>query len=547
MKEYAGTFLGVDSLLKQKFKLSTIIIFFVCLVVLFSLLFTDLLISHTISESIRTNQEEKAKIVSSTVAKSEIVKSSLENDKENGAIQEYTIDIQQAADVLFVVVMDMNGIRKSHPDPNKIGKHFVGGDEKAVLNGNEHISISTGTLESSLRAFTPIFNDENEQIGAVVVGISLKNVEQALERSHKNILIGSILGILVGIIGAVFLARYIKKILFGLEPSAIAKIHEERNTMLQSVHEGIIAVDKNSIITVVNTSALRTFTNMGLSGNPVGMKLTDYFPLSKLERVLKTGKSEKDEEITVNGVTLLSNRAPLIVNKEIVGAISTFRDKTEVHQLAEQLTGVRMYAEALRAQSHEFMNRLHVILGMVKMGSYEELMAFINEIVDHRVNEVSYVTKNIKDPVLAGFIMGKLSTARENKIEMKIDNETIIPKPNEEHVTHELITIIGNVVDNAMEAMSEMKEKRLMLKLNYSKNQLLIKVRDSGTGLKKQQFSHLFQKGYSTKGENRGYGLYLVSKSVETLGGSIQLNLSVEKGTEFIIQIPYIGKEGTND
>ena len=231
--------------------------------------------------------------------------------------------------------------------------------------------------------------------------------------------------------------------------------------MLYSVHEGIIAVDKNLTITLVNKSALRIFTNIGLSDNPVGMKLTDYLPFSKLDRVLKTGKSEKDEEIAVNGVTLLTNRAPLIVNKEIVGAISTFRDKTEVHQLAEQLTGVRIYAEALRAQSHEFMNRLHVILGMVRMEFYDELMDFINEIVDHRVNEVSYVTKNIKDPVLAGFIMGKLSTARENKVEMKIDNETIIPKPSEDHVTHELITIIGNVIDNAIEAMSEMKEKKL--------------------------------------------------------------------------------------
>lgn len=536
----------MEPLLNQKYKLSTIIIFFVCLVVLLSLLFTDLLISHTVSESIRNNQEEKAKIVSRTVAKSEIVKSGLQKGDDTGSIQKYTVDIQEAADVLFVVVMDMNGIRKSHPDPAKIGKHFVGGDEKVVLNGKEYISISKGTLEQSLRAFTPIYNDVNEQIGAVVVGISLNNVEQALERSHKNILVGSIVGIFVGIIGAALLARYIKKILFGLEPSAIAKIHEERNTMLQSVHEGIIAVDKNATITLVNKSALRTFKNIGLSGNPVGMKLTDYLPFSELERVLKTGKSEKDEEIMVNGVTLLSNRAPLIVNKEIVGAISTFRDKTEVHQLAEQLTGVRMYAEALRAQSHEFMNRLHVILGMVKMGYYDELTNFISEIVDHRVNEVSYVTKNIKDPVLAGFIMGKLSAAREDKVEMKIDNETMIPRNSEDHVTHELITIIGNVVDNAIEAMSEMNEKKLQLKLNYNRNQLLIKVRDSGPGLKKEQFSHIFQKGYSTKGENRGYGLYLVRTSVERLGGSIQLNLSVEKGTEFIIQIPYKAKEDTN-
>ncbi|MBD1382798.1 DcuS/MalK family sensor histidine kinase [Metabacillus arenae] len=530
---------------KQKFKLSTIIIFFVCLVVLLSLLFTDLLISHTVSNSIRVNLEEKAKIVSRTVAKSVIVKNGLENEEQDeGAIQQYTSEIQQATNVLFVVVMDMNGIRKSHPNPAMIGKSFVGGDEKAVLNGKEHISLSTGTLGQSLRAFTPIYGPDNEQIGAVAVGISLNIVEQALEKGHQNIIIGSIIGILVGVLGAVILARYIKKILFGLEPLTIAKIHEERNTMLQSVHEGIIAVDKDSTITLVNKSALRIFMNTGLPDNPVGMKLTEYMPSSKLDRVLKTGKPEQDVELTVNGVSILVNRVPLIVNKEIVGALSTFRDKTEVHQLAEQLTGVRMYAEALRAQSHEFMNRLHVILGLVKMGCFDELKKFINQIVDHRVHEIDHVTKNIKDPALAGFIMGKLSYARENLVEMRIENETVIPEPREAYVTHELITILGNVIDNAIEALNNMKEKKVQVKLNYSKHQLQIKIRDSGPGLKKDQFTQIFEKGYSTKGSNRGYGLYLVNKSIESLGGSIQLNLSNENGTEFIIQIPYEVKEG---
>ncbi|USK31188.1 DcuS/MalK family sensor histidine kinase (plasmid) [Bacillus sp. CMF21] len=529
-----------DHLSKQKYKLSTIIIIFVCIVVLLSLLFTDLLISQTVSDTIRNNQEEKAKIVSRTVAQSDIVKNGLENGEQNaGAFQQYTVDIQQATDVLFIVVMDMNGIRKSHPNPEMIGKSFVGGDEKAVLKGEEHISLSKGTLGQSLRAFTPIYGADNEQIGAVAVGISLNNVEQALEKGHHNIIFGSIIGILVGVLGAVIIARYIKKILFGLEPFEIAKIHEERDTMLQSVHEGIIAVDKDSTITLVNKSALRIFMNSGLPDNPIGMKLTEYMPYSKLDRALKTGKPEQDEELTFNGVSILVNSVPLIVNQEIVGAISTFREKTEVHQLAEQLTGVRIYAEALRAQSHEFMNRLHVILGMVKMGFYDELTNFINEVVNHRVNEVGYVTKNIKDPALAGFIMGKLSFARENQVKMIIDNETVIPAPKGTNVTHELITIVGNLIDNAIEAMDGMKEKKLQLKLNYYKHQLQIKVRDSGPGLKNEQFPHIFKKGYSTKESNRGYGLYLVSKSIESLGGTIQLNLSVENGTEFIIQVPY--------
>ncbi|MFP3470919.1 two-component system sensor histidine kinase DcuS, partial [Micrococcus sp. SIMBA_144] len=124
------------------------------------------------------------------------------------------------------------GIRKSHPDVQKIGKHFVGGDEQRALNGEEYISRSTGTLGKSLRAFTPIYDNNQNQIGAVAVGISLEAVTASIQQSHRKILIGSTVGVLIGIIGAFLLARYIKNSLFGLEPYAIARIHEERNTML---------------------------------------------------------------------------------------------------------------------------------------------------------------------------------------------------------------------------------------------------------------------------------------------------------------------------
>ncbi|RBW71154.1 DcuS/MalK family sensor histidine kinase [Bacillus taeanensis] len=523
----------------HKFKLSSIIIFLVCLVVLFSLLITDLLITNTISNNIKNNLEEKAKIISRTVAQSSIVKNGLEDEVQAGAIQDYTIDIQKAADVLFIVVMDMNGIRKSHPNPDMIGKSFVGGDEKAALEGKEHISISKGTLGESLRAFTPIYNDNNKQIGAAAVGISLENVQQALNNSHKNILIGSVIGILVGIIGAVLLARYIKKILFGLEPFAIAKILEERSTMLQSVHEGIVAVDKDSTITLVNKSALRIFKKAGLSENPIGVKINDYMPSSRLDHVLETGKAQQNEELNMNGVSILVNRVPLIVNDQVIGAISTFRDKTEINQLAEQLTGVRMYADALRAQSHEFMNRLHVILGMVRMGYYDELADFIRKIVDHQHHEVGTVTKNVKDPALAGFIIGKMSYAREEQVNMTVVNEKVIPEPENKETTHELITTLGNLIDNAIESLSECTQKNLEIKLIYLEERLIIIVTDSGQGISEELLQQIFEKGFSTKGPNRGYGLYLVKQSITKLNGNLNVISNEDNGTKFIVEIPY--------
>lgn len=527
---------------KGKWSLQATITIFVCAVVVLSLLITDLLISQTVAESIEDSQAEKAGNASRMMARSPLVIEALSNPEDERELQRFASDIQSVTNVQFVVVMDMKGIRKSHPDPNKIGKRFVGGDEEAVLKGKEHVSISKGTLGHSLRSFTPVFDANGKQVGAVAVGISLDKVNEAVERSRENIYAGTIFGILTGIMGAVILARYIKRILFGLEPIAIARLLEERSAMLQSVREGIIAVDQDSRITLVNKAALLLLQKAGLDENPVGKKIDATIVTSRLSRVLQTGQAELDEEQSLKDVVLLVNRVPVFVDNKIVGAVATFRDKTEIRQLAEQLTGVRLYAEALRAQSHEFMNKLHVILGMVHMRYYDKLATYISEIVDNRKNEIGFIARKIKDPVLAGFLIGKLSYAREAGAELVIASEFPLPELEEAGITHELITIIGNLIDNALEAVENSSSKRIEVQLDYLDEILTFEVKDTGMGMSEQMQNNIFQKGFSTKGEDRGLGLYLVKERLEKLAGELEISSIEGQGTTFVVYIPYKSK-----
>lgn len=239
----------------SRFKLSTIIISFVLLVVLVSLVITNLLVADTSGDRIEQQLEDKAVSISRTAAESQVIRQGLEREAAEANIQDYALAVQQAADVLFVVVMDMDGIRKSHPNPDNIGKGFAGDDERRVLAGEEYTSRAEGTLGQSVRAFTPVFDQDDKQIGAVAVGISLEEVEAAIGQNQKTLWIGSLSGLFFGIIGALYLARYIKKSLFGLEPPEIARIHEERNQMLHSVYEGVIAIDQHSRIMLANRSA----------------------------------------------------------------------------------------------------------------------------------------------------------------------------------------------------------------------------------------------------------------------------------------------------
>ena len=267
---------------------------------------------------------------------------------------------------------------------------------------------------------------------------------------------------------------------------------------------------------------------------------------TKMNEVLKSSRSELDQEQDLNGIILITNRIPIIVNNKTEGVISTFRDKTEIKLLAEQLTSVKLYANALRAQTHEFMNKLQVILGMIHMKCYDQLSGYIKSIANAYQVEVGFVIRHIKDPALAGFILGKLSYARENNIDFVLSEESFVPEPKDSQITHELVTIIGNLVDNAMDAVKDCTKKFINLDLIYNEEHLYIKVEDTGIGIKDDIKEDIFSKGYSTKETTRGFGLFLVKSSVDKLNGELAITSEPNEGTIFDIYLPYKSKDDVN-
>ena len=502
-------------------KLQEKIILLVCGVVLVALTATGWVISHQVAEDTKAQIGNAVMYVARIVAQSDTVVEGLNGKRSGKDVQDYANNIRHLTKYAVVVVFDMDGMRKSHPDAAKLGYHIVGGDEDRALAGEEYLSIAKGTMGPQLRAFTPVY-DGDKQIGAVVVGMHLHDVEQAVADSRKHIFMTTLLGLAIGVAGAVILARSIKRTLFGLEPAGIAKLLEERNEMLYSVKEGVLAVDQFGRLTIVNEAAEAMLANAGIEGDLVGNLVDDVVPNTGLSRVLNTGQPELQQEQDLSGIRILTNRVPIKVNGTIVGAIATFRDKTEVNQLAEELTGVRGYVEALRSQAHEFMNKLHVILGLVQLESYEQLAMYIQRIANDQETEVGLVGRYIKDPVIAGLVLSKLSRSRELGVNMKLAEESALVEQIEPFIQHELVTIIGNLLDNALEAVSDTVTKDICISIKADEAALEIVVEDSGCGLAPTIIDRVTEKGFSTKSGNRGFGLYLVNNSVNRLGGRLE-------------------------
>lgn len=523
-------------------KLRTTITLMICAVVLMVLLVVYVLFSMKVTEMTKDALQNKALSIARTVSQTSAVIEELEGRGDPNAVQQFAKDILAINGVQFVVVIDMNGIRHTHPDPTKIGQHFIGGDEVAALHGSEIVSTAKGSLGDSVRTFSPIYGVNGEQIGAVAVGISLDSVQTAVNQNRWILYLGIILGGVMGIAGAVFLANKIKKMMFGMEPEAIAKLLEERSAMLQYAREGILAVDKNLKITLVNTEARRLMDLIGVDADPVNQMVGHIWPQLRMDKVLETGEPLQDIEVEQSGVTLLANVVPVRVGEKVEGVIASFRDKTEISVLVERLNGISMYADTLRSQTHEFMNKLHVIIGLTHMQQYERLEQYLAGTMLHIHNETDAVIRLVKDPVMAGFLLGKQSRGREAGVKIELLEEGILPEAADPDISRELVTIVGNLLENALEASLGSANKVIDIGFLYEDHKLRIRVVDNGIGLPEIRAEQLYEQGYSTKGKDRGIGLYLVKKSLDKLRGSIYLESRPGKGTEFTVHLPYEAK-----
>ncbi|AKL95933.1 C4-dicarboxylate sensor kinase DctS [Clostridium aceticum] len=531
---------------KKQFKLQTQITIFTIIIAIISIYtttyFTARWIISSMQQEINMNIMNIAKVIANSPNVVEGMKS---GDYYQNPIQPFVQKIlEDTNQVEIIVVADMEGFRYAHPNPQRLGEKFVGGDElRVVKTGENYISEATGTMGTAVRAFASIYDEENQQqLGFVMVGTLTQTIAEIKKQRIITAILTSLVGLFFGIIGAIFLANKIKNKLFGLEPDEIAKLYVEKQGMLEAIHEGVIAIDTDEKITLINDSA-RKLLHIS-EKDIIGEKITKLLPNTRLPQVLKTGVAEYDREQLLKETVIISNRVPIKSGEKIVGAIATFRDKTMITRLAEEVTGVKQIVQALRANSHEFMNKLHVILGLIEIEEFEEVKRYIIDTNKNQQQIMTLVIGKIKDTTIAGLLLGKISRAKELGIVMDISKESYLEKQKGKITSSVLVTILGNLIENSMEAISlnEKEEKVIKVSLIESKEEITITVKDTGIGIPEKNISCIFERGFSTKALSSGIGLSLIKNTVENLGGDIKVTTELYEGTTFMITLPKEGK-----
>ena len=521
-------------------RLMLTLIFVVLLQAIISGSFTLHYIEVILEERIGEQALQLSRVVSNLP---EIRQGLVEHDVEQ--IQPLAESIRQQTDARFIVVGDIEGIRFSHPIVERIGKKRVGDDnQRAIEKGESYVSKAVGSLGPSMRGKSPIFDDSGNIIGVTSVGYMLDSVDSTITGYQKSVILIVIASLFFSMLMGMAISGHFKRILFGLEPEEIARLFEERNTTLETVREGIIAIDQRGIITTFNKTAVET---LGLPHelSLTGQDIRSVLPDSDMGNTLQSGKAEHDREVWLNGQSLIVNRLPVLVNDRITGVVSSFRPKGELELLTRQLSHIEQYAETLRSQSHEYANKLHTIAGLIQIDAKDQALELIGQESKGVQELVHLLVEAVPDPIIAGCILGKFNRAHELGLDLQIDNESHMLDIPELLPRERLVSLLGNLLDNAFEAtrlaLKQNKSTNRFVRLSMSDygNDLIFEIEDNGDGIPANEQQHIFEKGVSTKSEQgHGYGLYLVAAIIRELQGQISIDTLESGGSRVTVYLP---------
>lgn len=480
---------------------------------------------------------ERALAVSESVARIPEIGTAFDEENPSEKIQAIVAPIQKATEAEFIVVGNLDEIRYAHPEEEKIGRKMVGEDnEGALIYGETYISEATGSLGTSLRAKSPIIVD-GQIIGVVSVGFLANDIRSIAQDFTKEIWFILTMIAIGAIIVAVMIANYIKRLLFDLEPEEIASLYDQREKILQSTHEGILAVDETGKITMMNVAAQNILGKE--THSCLGQPIEKLIPTLQLTAVLQRGKSLSDEEFVIDGHFIYMNVLPIQVEKLVVGAVATIRNKTEIELLSKELAYVKQYSNALRAQTHEFSNKLHTMLGLLLLDQKEEAIKFIQQESEVQLDAIRHLIDDIADPFISGLLIGKLNVAKELKIDLLIQPNSQLHSRLSEQKRDVLLTAVGNILDNAIDELKNKEKRQIVLYFTDIGDEVIFEIEDSGSGIAPDVMQHLFTQGFSTKNEpNRGYGLANVKRLLDDVNGTLYLEEGELTGACFIITVP---------
>ena len=453
------------------------------------------------------------------------------------AVSEYLDTLKETLEDIDVIsIVNNDGIRLYHSNHSLIGTRYDGNmPEFANRSAGYYTVDENGPSGSQRRAYAAIYDEGGEPVGFVMAIMLMKNIKVETFQMLFIFLMITVVAILIELIIAGELSGKVKKRLMGYEPDVFTAMYKMRDNILETLEEGILAVDENGVIQFANDSAVRMLcddtktTIVGQNIETLGDEI--------LSHTVKKG--DKEFNVSLAKADIILDRVPIKEDEHVIGAIAVLHNRAEYTKLMEDLSGTRYLVDSMRANNHDFTNKLHVILGLIQMEMYNEASSYIQNITMVQRENISKVMNAVNEPAIAALLIGKIARASELNVSFVLREGCYYSSADMNLPSEMLITVIGNLLDNAFDAMNEngdyQAQKELMFGIYSKPGAVLITVDDTGSGISKEDIAHIFENGYSTKGEGRGTGLYQVKSMVENFGGKITVETQEGVGSSFSV------------
>lgn len=497
------------------------------------------LATYDARSDIRASARDEAVSVAQAVARAPVVHEAIETADPSELIQPFAEAVRVDTGVDFVVVMAPDRTRFSHPSPDQLGKAFIG-NLGGALEGEVYTEEYVGTLGPSIRSIVPVFDDPSvtgaeaaeEVVAMVSVGITLRQLDDLLVDEFWDIVVAALAVLLVGVCGAWFISHRLRRQTHGLGEREITRMYEYYRAVLHAVREGLLLIDLDGRVQLVNDEARRL---LRLPDDVVGRSLGELgLPPALVEAA--SGERGPDEVYVTGDHVLVASTSTALWEGREVGAVVTLRDHTELQSLTGELDVVRGLTESLRAQTHEAANRLHTVVSLIEMGRPEQAVEFVTGELQVAQMLTDQVVGAVGEPVVAALLLGKSAEAAERGVALTVTGE--LPADESVISTRDLVTVLGNLVDNALDAVAGRTDRRVVVHLEGSDTHARVVVGDSGPGLTSEEAAHALERGWTTKadaGDGRGVGLALVSQVARRLGGSVTIGRSPLGGAELAV------------
>ncbi len=474
------------------------------------------------------------------LADSPSVREAIRTPDPTAVLQPYAERVRHDTGIDFVTIMNPRGIRWTHPDPAQIGMPFLGRTAPA-LRGETFTETYTGTLGPSMRAVTPIW-DGGRITGLVSVGITVDRISSEVTRQVKVLALVAGAALVLGGLGTYVINARLRRHTHGMNAAELSRMHDYHQAALHAVREGLLMLDGGRRIALMNDGGREL---LGLDDSAVGRPVPELGLPAPLTRALLDPGPRVDElHLTADRIVVVNTRP--VVGGERRGTVVTLRDHTELQALSGELDSERGFTQALRSQAHEAANRLHTVVSLIELGRVEQAVEFATAELELAQALTDRVVGAVGEPVLAALLLGKAAQANERGVELVLAEDSriddgVLPATL---APRDLVTILGNLIDNAVDAAQGGEGARVTVTALVRDAQLVLGVRDTGAGVDPAAMDEVFRRGWSTRGPDRGLGLALVRQSVHRAHGTVTLTRGAEGGAEFTVRLPLSADQG---